>query len=91
MNKMLSKRSNVFSQMRSFAALNQNSINLDSTKPSDVHESTPVAVGALMAAMANSPKSSNESQLCDEVDEYFRLKFRKISFEDAKQIMLLLS
>ena len=72
---------------RSFAALNENSINLASTSPSDVHESNPRAIGALMAAMARSPKSANEAAICAEIDEYFRLKFRKVSFEDAKTIM----
>ena len=40
-----------------------------------------------MAAMAMSPNSANEGAICDEIDEYFRKKFRKVSFEDAKTII----
>ena len=40
-----------------------------------------------MTAMAKAPGSPNEGALCEEIDEYFRLKFRKVSFEDAKSIM----
>ena len=80
---MLNKMANV----RSFAALNKNSIDLASIKPSDVHESDPQAVGALMLAMAKSD-TADDSAVCDEVEEYFRLKFRKLSFADASQIMV---
>ena len=80
---MLNKMANV----RSFAALNKNSIDLASVKPSDVHESDPQAVGALMLAMAKSD-TADDSAVCDEVEEYFRLKFRKLSFADASQIMV---
>ena len=41
-----------------------------------------------MAAMTKTPGSQSEASLCDEIDEFFRLKFRKLSFEDAKHIML---
>ena len=75
------------SMRRSFAAINESSVNLSSVSPSDVHESTPKAVGALMVALAKAPGSQNEAALCEEIDEYFRLKFRKVSFEDAKAIM----
>ena len=87
---LLRKGTNTFlvtSMKRSFAALSESSINLASTSPADVHDSDPRAVGALMAAMALSPKSANEVAICDEIDEYFRLKFRKVSFEDAKTII----
>ena len=72
---------------RNFAALSESSINLASVNPSDVHDSNPRAVGALMAAMAKTPGSANEGAICEEIDEYFRKKFRKISFEDAKHII----
>ena len=75
------------SMRRSFAAINESSVNLSSVSPSDVHESTPRAVGALMAAMGKAPGSQNEEALAQEIDEYFRKKFRKVSFEDAKAIM----
>ena len=80
---MLNKMANV----RGFAALNENSINLASVNPSDVHESTPKAVGALMLAMAKSPDAEDKA-VCDEIEEYFRLKFRKLSFADATEIMV---
>ena len=89
-NMIQRKGTNAFlisSMKRSFAALSESSINLASTSPADVHDSDPRAVGALMAAMAMSPKSVNEVAICDEIDEYFRLKFRKVSFEDAKSII----
>ena len=72
---------------RSFASINEHSINLASVSPKDVHESSPKAVGALMAALAKNPKSENEGALCNEIDEYFRQKFRKVTFEDAKAIV----
>ena len=64
---MLNKMANV----RGFAAFNENSINLASVKPADVHESTPKAVGALMLAMAKSPEADDKA-VCDEIEEYFR-------------------
>ena len=72
---------------RNFAAINESSVNLSSVSPSDVHESSPVAIGALMTAMAKAPGSQKEAAICEEIDEYFRKKFRKVSFEDAKTIM----
>ena len=39
-----------------------------------------------MAAMINN-ESQDRSQLCDEIDEYFRKNFRKISYEDARDII----
>ena len=64
---MLNKMVNV----RTFAALNENNIDLASVKPADVHESTPKAVGALMLAMAKSPDAEDPA-VCDEIEEYFR-------------------
>ena len=72
---------------RSFAALNESSINLSSVAPADVHDSNPRAVGALMAAMAQAPGSQHEGAICEEIDEYFRKRFRKVSFDDAKTII----
>ena len=37
--------------------------------------------------MAKSSADSSNAELCDAIDEYFRQKFRKISFTDAKEIM----
>ena len=75
------------SMRRNFAAINESSVNLSSVSPSDVHESSPVAIGSLMTAMAKAPGSQKEAAICEEIDEYFRKKFRKVSFEDAKTIM----
>ena len=80
---MLNKMANA----RGFAALNENSINLASVKPADVHESTPKAVGALMLAMAKSPEADDKA-VCDAIEEYFRQKFRKLSFAEATAIMV---
>ena len=39
-----------------------------------------------MNAMINN-ESQDRSLLCDEIDEFFRKNFRKISFEDAREII----
>ena len=73
---------------RNFAALSESNVNLASVNPSDIKESTPKGVGALMAAMSRAKEPiSNEAAICDEIDEYFRKKFRKISFDDGKAII----
>ena len=50
---------------RNFAAINESSVNLSSVSPSDVHESSPVAIGALMTAMAKAPGSQKEAAICE--------------------------
>ena len=73
---------------RNFAALSESGVNLASVKPADVHDSTPKGVGALMAALATTKQPvSNSDAICDQIDEYFRKNFRKISFEDGKSII----
>ena len=39
-----------------------------------------------MKQMANTDSTTND-ELCDAIDEYFRQKFRKVSFNDAKDLM----
>ena len=81
-------RAIIMNNYRNFAALSESNVSLASVNPSDVHDSTPKAVGALMAAMSTAKEPvSNGSAICDEIDEYFRKKFRQVSFEDGKQIM----
>ena len=56
--------------------------------PSDIQESTPKGVGALVKALAqNKGQASNEAQLFDEVEEYFRQRFRKIDAIEAEDIV----
>ena len=76
---------------RGFAALpeNANVLNLGDVSPSDVSESSVRGVGALLSKMAEKGAAVNhEEELCHEIDEYFRKNFRKISFEDAKRVVL---
>ena len=73
------------SSSRQFAALNASDVSLDSMNPKDIHDSTPKAVGSVMAAMIND--TQDRSQICDEIDEFFRKNFRKISFEDARDVI----
>ena len=73
---------------RGFAALNESSVNAASVRPSDVHESSVRGVGALLADLnKNEQNVSNANELCDEVEEFFRKRFRKVSFEDAASIV----
>ena len=74
-------------QTRGFAALNETSINLSSVNPSDIHDSSPSAVGALMAEMVRG-QAPNQQELADELEEYFRKRFRRVSFTDASKIMM---
>ena len=39
-------------------------------------------VGDVLGDLSVSP-SDSANELCDEIEEYFRVNFRKISFEDA--------
>ena len=72
---------------RSFAV--HNHFDLMTLKPSDIEGSEPANMGALLAAMAREDQSKlqDKSELFDEIDEYFRLKFRKLSFKDGKEIV----
>ena len=69
---------------RNFAALSLQS------KGSDVHSASVAEVGSLMQQIAQNESSANQSEgeLYDAIDEYFRQKFRKVSFSDAKNIMV---
>ena len=66
---------------RNFAALSL------SSKSSEVTSSSAKEIGELMKEMSKTPSSQNEGELCEAIDEYFRQKFRKVSFHDAKDIM----
>ena len=73
---------------RGFAALNESSVNASSISPKDVHDSSVRGVGALLADLSqNESNVSNANEIGDEVEEFFRKKFRKVSFEDASYIM----
>ncbi len=79
------------SNIRGFAALSEHpgSINLSTVQPSDVAESSVRGVGALLSKMAEKGASVNEEEeVCLEINEFFRKQFRKISFEEAKQIVM---
>ena len=71
--------------VRSFAAINGNNVNLATINPSDIHDSTPRVVGSVMAALSG--ETNPHQELCDEIDEFWRTRFRKVSFEDAKEVM----
>ena len=73
------------SGMRSFAAINTTNINLSSINPADVHDSSAPAVGSVMAALAAQKEAHHD--LCHEIDEFWRQNFRKVSFEDAKDVV----
>ena len=73
---------------RGFAALNESTVNASNVSPSDVHESSVRGVGALLADLSkNEQNCSNADAICDEVEEFFRKRFRKVSFEDAAAVM----
>ena len=71
--------------VRSFAAINAGNVNLASINPSDIHDSNPKAVGSVMVALART--DDLHSDLCDEIDEYWRKNFRKVSFSDAREVL----
>ena len=46
-------------------------------------------ISKLMGEMSKSKDQSQYSEeVCDELEEYFRLKFRKMSFDEAKGIVM---
>ena len=59
-----------------------------SIKPADVHDSSVRGVSALLAAMSRSEGVSNEQAICDELEEFFRKRFRKVSADEAKSVIL---
>ena len=85
LSRLLTKNNKCFrSGMRSFAAINT-PINLATINPSEVHDSSAVQVGAVMKALA--AQKDVHSDLCHEIDEFWRQNFRKVSFEDAKDVI----
>ena len=64
---------------RSFA------FNLQTSSPSEIKDLSVKEVGDILGAMAVK-EPSNASELSNEIEEFFRLKFRKISLEDAKDV-----
>ena len=79
-SKVVFNKAILFNNSRNFAALSL------SAKASDVHAASPKEVGELMKELSKSPDNQN-GELCDAIDEYFRQKFRKVSFSDAKDII----
>ena len=73
-------------QMRSFAAINASNVNLEHVTANDIKESSTSVVGAVVVALAHS--NNVHADLCHEIDEHFRTNFRKVSFEDAKNIIV---
>ena len=74
-------------QVRSFAAINSSNINLDSISGSDIHDSDPRTVGLVMTELAFDSAGSDRADICDSIDEYFRQRFRKLSYEDGHAIV----
>ena len=72
---------------RNFAALNANSINIQSMNPADIHDSDARTVGAVMRQLAIN-KDEQRAEVCNEVEEYFRRRFRQITFDEARDILM---
>ena len=71
---------------RTFAAINPANVNLDQITPQDIQDSSTSGVGAVVVALS---KTDNvHEDICHEIDEHFRTNFRKVSFEDAKKIIV---
>ena len=72
--------------IRRFAAISAGNVNLDQITPADIRESSTSGVGAIVVALSKT--NTVHEDLCHEIDEHFRTNFRKVSFEDAKQIII---
>ena len=84
----IARRSHLLSrvaQARTFAAINSSNINLDSISGKDIHDSDPRTVGQVMFKLAGD--SADRSEISDNIDEYFRQRFRKLSYEEARDIV----
>ena len=71
--------------VRSFAAINASHINLDHINPKDIQISEPRAIGAVLHALANS--KDKKPELCNEIEEFFRIRFRKMNYEESRDII----
>ena len=80
------KQRGMLAQVRAFGAAHHHGVNLDTFNPKDIHSSSLKTVGSIMKALQND--HGNRQALCDEIDEFFRKNFRKVQFEDAKNVMI---